>query len=989
VFVARYSHPPLLDQSVHPLLQRLAEQHLVTAQPERVAAFLAAASEAFHTLQREHAPDPADEEGQFRMLADTVAAATFIYSGEGFVWVNAAAAEMTGYSRDELLSMHFWDVVHPEHRQMIRDRGLARQRGEDVPNRYTFKIIRRDGEERWVDFTAGRIVHRGEWAALGTAFDITEAKRLETELERQALAFENLYDAIIISDLSGKITDWNPAAEAIYGYRQEEVLGKTVEDLFIHGSEARLTERILEGLDTRGRWQGEIRFVRRDGTTGVSETVVLPLLDTRGKRVGALGVNRDITEKKRAEEALRASEERFRLMVAGSEQVFFYVHDTEGVYEYITPSLFHVLGYDPEELVGQRYEMLHDPQTDGPEVDRQTAVTLATGGAPNTYVVHARHRKGHLVALELVETAVRRGGQITGVQGFARDVTERTRAVEALRESEERYRTLFEESRDAVYITTLDGRFEAANQAAVELFGYTREELLQLNVEDLYVDVSDRGRFRDQIFRAGYVRDFEVRLQRRDGRMIHCLLSATLRRSADDTVTGFQGILHDITERKRVEEQLAYGALHDALTGLPNRALFVDRLGRAAARVKRQGEGAVAVLFLDLDRFKVVNDSLGHAVGDRMLVAIGERLGRAAPPGTTVSRFGGDEFTVLLEGVANPVDATHVAEELLRALGTPFVLGGQEVFASASLGIALGDGHEAPDELLRNADAALSRAKARGKNRYEVFDRAMHAEAMERLRLETDLRRALERGELRLAYQPIIQLQEGRLSGFEALLRWEHPERGMVAPAAFIPLAEETGQIVAVGRWVLEEACRTLAAWNRLWPERGLTMSVNLSARQFSQGGLAEFVLQTMEGQGISPPSIHLEITESILLEHAEPAGTELRRLRELGVGLSMDDFGTGYSSLGYLHRFALDELKIDRTFVGRMESDARSAQLVEAIVALAQTLGVRVVAEGVERVTQMESLRVLGCEYAQGFYFAQPLFPADAVRLLEQDPRW
>ena len=930
-----------------------------------------------------------ESDRQFRELAEHVAVATFVYLGTRYRYVNAAAEALTGYTRAELMEMSFWDVVAPEHRDVIRERGLALQRGEPAPSRGEVRILRKDGGERWVDFTTGIVRYGSETAGLGTAFDITDYKRAQATLQRQALVFDNLYDAVMITDTGGRLVGWNRAAERVYGWTREEAFGRGP-DLWLGDQAEEVNQEIFDALDRETRWQGKIRFTRRDGRTGVSETVVVPLLDETGARVGALGVNRDVTDRERAAEELRRSEERFRLMVSGSEQVFFYVHDDEGRFEYLSPSVRSVLGYAPEELVGRSYRVLLSADEGGAaEAERGTRAARLGEGSLANYTVDTVHADGRPVSLELAEMAVVRDGEVRGVQGFARDITPRRAAERALRESEERYRTLFEDSRDAIYITSVDGRFIEVNQALVELFGYTREELLAGEAGDLYPTPADRHRFRDEIMRAGYVRDYEVRLARRDGEPIDVLLSASLRRAPDGTVLGYQGIIHDITERKRAEEQLAYGALHDALTGLPNRVLFVDRLEHAAERVRRGDHFLSAVLFLDLDRFKVVNDSLGHGLGDRMLLECARRLEDALRPGDTLARFGGDEFTVLLEGISGPLEATHLAERLRDAIAEPFTLDRHEVYASASIGIALATtGHEDAEELLRSADGALSRAKMLGKNRLEVFDRAMHAEAMARLRLETDLRRALDRGEFRLVYQPVVVLDTGFIEGFEALLRWRHPERGEVQPDDFISVAEETGLILPLGRWAVEECCRQMQRWAREGHDR-LTLAVNLSPRQFAEADLAEHLGRTLESCEVDPRRFKFEITESVLLDQEEPAVGTLLRLREMGVVLCMDDFGTGYSSLGYLHRFPLDVVKIDRSFVGRMDRDARSAQMVHAIVNLARNLRVKVVAEGVETREQLAALRGMACDYAQGFLFAEPLTEEQAGRMLASNPRW
>jgi diguanylate cyclase (GGDEF)-like protein len=454
---------------------------------------------------------------------------------------------------------------------------------------------------------------------------------------------------------------------------------------------------------------------------------------------------------------------------------------------------------------------------------------------------------------------------------------------------------------------------------------------------------------------------------------------------------GTLSVRRELQERVADAERLQRSALYDPLTGLPNRLLFMERLAHAADRAKRHGDAQFAVLFLDLDRFKVVNDSLGHQVGDELLVAITSRLANCVRTEDTVARLGGDEFAVLLENILDVADATRVAERITAELTAPVNLNGYEVFSSASMGIALSaSAYDRPEYLLRNADMAMYRAKAAGIGQYEVFDRAMHAEALARLQMETDLRRAVERSEFHVVYQPVITLDTGRVTGFEALLRWDHPAQGSIAPVDFIPVAEETGLILPLGRWVLEESCRQLRAWQgRFGRGRELSMSVNLSVKQFSQPDLAGQVRQVLARTGIRPETLKLEITESVVVQNSELATRTLKELKSLGVQVYMDDFGTGYSSLSYLHRLPLDALKIDRSFIGEMDTDERTYQLVRAIVTLAQSVDVEVVAEGVIADRQVQELRSLGCEYGQGYFFSHAILAAEAESLLEADPHW
>ena len=683
---------------------------------------------------------------------------------------------------------------------------------------------------------------------------------------------------------------------------------------------------------------------------------------------------------------------------------------------------------------------------------------------------------------------------------------------------DQRYRSLFEESRDAVYITARDGSFLEVNRAFLEMFGYTRDELLRRNATDLYLDARDRLQFQEAVERHGSVREYEIRLRRRDGTALPALLSAaayknergdvlwyqgiihdfTARKKVEDAlalsenfartiissvgegvivydrelryqvwnhfmeeltglpaeqvlgkkalesfphlreygldkllqralagervrsndtpyrvpqtgkdgwvtafysphiapngeVIGVVAIIHDVTERKRAEEQLQHNAFHDSLTGLPNRALFLDRLERLIKHVQRHPEYMFAVLFLDLDRFKIVNDSLGHSVGDDLLVAIGHRLEACLREGDSVARLGGDEFAILLDDVRDVNDATRIADRIERELATPFMLRGHEVFTSASIGIALSTtGYSRPGELLRDSDTAMYRAKTGGRGRYEVFDREMHLQAVEQLKIETDLRRAVARNELVLHYQPIVALDSGEIIGFEALVRWNHGRHGLMQPSDFIPLAEETGMIVPIGYWVLRAACTQMREWLDSYPVLSeITVSVNLSSRQFMQPDLVEQIDRILDDTRCPARNIKLEITESVIMQDAPLAASMLRALKERGVAVCIDDFGTGYSSLSYLKSFPIDTLKIDRSFVAQVDENGSSVELIETIVGLARILGISAVAEGVETPEQLELVRRLGSHYAQGFYFSTPLAAAEAEGLLAAGVSW
>jgi diguanylate cyclase (GGDEF)-like protein/PAS domain S-box-containing protein len=531
-----------------------------------------------------------------------------------------------------------------------------------------------------------------------------------------------------------------------------------------------------------------------------------------------------------------------------------------------------------------------------------------------------------------------------------------------------------------VTITDVNGRIEYTNPAEARMHGYEVAELVGQHAQVLGppelcqamepCDVRDASSWTRESINV-----------RRDGSRFPVLLWSDMVTDAEGRCIGFVTCSEDITERKRAQDALREFALRDPLTGLPNRVYFLERLTHAIQRARRNADFQFGVLFLDLDRFKVVNDSLGHHVGDELLGVIASRLLGCLRPVDTIARFGGDEFALLLEGISGVDDAIRIAQRVQQSLASPVVLDGYELFTSASIGIVMSSPSiDQPEYLWRSADMAMYRAKANGTGRFEIFDRAMHADALARLQMETDLRRALENDEFQLHYQPIVDLQSGEVAGFEALLRWEHPLQGMVFPTEVIRVAEETGLIHRLGEWVFFAACRQLRAWNDAGGIlKDLSVSVNLSTKQLSQADLVERIQAALSETGIPPHSLKLEITETAVVENSEDAVERLRLLRASGVQLMMDDFGTGYSSLSYLHRLPLDALKIDRSFISRMVRGDKHAQLVETILQLARSVNLKVVAEGVASLDQLDLLRELGCDFGQGYLFSHAL-PASEV---------
>ena len=647
-------------------------------------------------------------------------------------------------------------------------------------------------------------------------------------------------------------------------------------------------------------------------------------------------------------------------------------------------SFYRTFSVTKEETEGQLIYELGDRQWDIPALRRLLEEILPERTQFDGFEVeHEFPRVGRRVILLNARQIVTEERKASMILLAIEDITERKRIEEKLRASENRYHRLFEAARDGILILDHATRKIAdANPFMVELLGYSRDELVGKELWEIGLVKDEKASI--AAFRAlqetGYIRYEDLPLETKDGKQREVEFISTCYEENGHQV--IQCDIRDITDRKAIEERIIHEAFHDMLTGLPNRALFIEHLKKAVAYAERHDNYLYALLFLDLDHFKITNDSLGHTGGDEFLVATARRLETTLRPEDVVARMGGDEFTILLNDIKSISEATRVANRVHNSLGLPFHLNGRDVSTTTSIGIALSTPeYKGTDEVLRDADTAMYRAKTLGRGRTEIFNPSMHESVVAQLKLERDLRLAVEREEFCLHYQPIMSLENNRLTGFEALIRWQHPERGLVPPNDFIPTAEETGLILPIGNWVLYEACRRLRQWRHGW--RGdppLTINVNLSAKQFSQVELVQQIESVLERTGLDAHNLKLEITETAVMEKAEVATAMLGQLKGLGVKLHIDDFGTGFSSLSYLHRFPVDELKIDRQFISRMTADDESSEIVTTIVQLAHNLGMEVTAEGVETVEQLAQLRALFCEYGQGYYFSRPVVAESAL---------
>jgi diguanylate cyclase (GGDEF)-like protein/PAS domain S-box-containing protein len=895
-----------------------------------------------------------------------------------YVEANECAGAMLGYSHDEILASHIWDVSTSFADAAAWREYLASLAGKVWVVNTEFRHC--DGRLLPVEIRVHKVHEGGRLLHVGIFRDTTARREIEAALREGERYYRHVIDSAVdgyfAMDTQRRFVEVNGTLCELFGYPREEWLGRTPLEFIAEESRAELITQ-MQRIDNTDHRRYQLLARRKDGST-------FPILlnntthrNEKGEVVGSFGFITDLTPVFEAQRAIAESERDLRGILDDLQDTY-YRTDSKGIVTRASRSVRQLLGYEVEEFVGRR---LADSYCSPQDRDEFLARMTANGGHIVGGESRLRHKDGHEVwVLTTAHFILDASGAVIGVEGTTRDNTRQRHAEEELRLAAK----VFESSGEAIMITDAAGLIISVNQAFSIVTGYSSAEVTGRNASLLASGRHSREFFSGMwrsVFETGYWSG-EIWNKRRNGEIFPEWLSLSSVRDSQGQVTHLVGIFSDISERKAAEARIAYLAHHDPLTGLPNRLLLKDRMEQAIVHCERSGN-KVALLFVDLDRFKAVNDSFGHPVGDALLRDAAQRLLACVRDSDTISRHGGDEFLVVLTDLQNSEVPAQIAGKIMAALGQPFHIDTHEAAISASVGIAVypedGAGF---GELLKKADTAMYHAKEAGRNAFRFYTGRMNADAQERLDLHSRLRRALERNEFVLHYQPLFDLRSGRIVGGEALVRWQSPEQGLVAPGLFIPAAEHSGLIVPLGEWVLNEACAELAHWHAQGCSQ-LSMAVNISAIQFRRGDVEDTVRRALEASGAPASSLELELTESILIDGAEQVLATIRRLQALGVRLAIDDFGTGYSSLAYLKRFAVDKLKIDQSFVRDIVTDQDDAAIVRAVIQMARSLNLHVLAEGVETEAVADELRTMNCDLVQGYHFGRPMPAADFRRLI------
>lgn len=935
------------------------------------------------------APPPSASKRSYRALF--MAAAEGLYRslpGGGFIDANPAMARLVGFEEvDSLLALepaaasalYLRDSRRAELRALIEVAGeYANQRSE---------LRQANGGVIWISENCRAIRDPDGRIAFyeGSAVDITDSLAAEAALRQSEALYKVLVDSCrdgVFLIQRGRVRFCNQAMADIFGYTREALTGREYMAMVHPEDAAAQAERRRQresGSTVVQRY--EVRVQHRAGHY-VTVAVHADAVHYDGD-IASSGVMRDVTEERRQLHAIEDAERRYRELFEGSPIGLFKTHLDGRVLE-VNDALLIMLGYAD----GEEFRILQPRMTDiylDPGERAGVLAELARSGEIRDREVRMRTRAGgHIIGSVSARAFLDQDGKPTEFAGSVVDVTRRRQMAEALARSEARYRTLVEHSEVGVFISTGE-RYVYANRALTAMFGHDEATLVQLDFRQLVApEYLTEAEARLHLLRGGEVvpSEFETCYLRRDGSRFWARVSCS---PIDiDGVRHMTGMVLDITRHREAERRLRFHATHDPLTGLPNRLMFQEALERVLRKAIESGRHDYAVLFLDLDGFKLVNDSLGHAAGDLLLVTLAEKISDALSGDAMLARYGGDEFTILPHGACSIERASALARRVIGLFEAPFDIGEQVAYSSASIGIVEGRAeYRDPVQILRDADTAMYRAKAAGKSGFVVFDETMHGAARARFELETDLRAALRAGQFEVYYQPLVTLADGSLIGCEALVRWRHPERGLLLPGEFLPVVEEMGLIAQLDGWVLHSACTQVVAWQRAFAGHAqLRLNVNLDDRQMGSATLIDEVAEVMRLTGMRPQCLSLEVTETVFRADRERAERTLGALKALGVGLVVDDFGTGYSSLDSFASAPFDALKVDRSFIRDMETNPRHRAIIRTIVAFAGDLGLDLTAEGVESAAQSRLLQELGCLSGQGYLFS-PALPADAFEQL------